>query len=217
MWGHGSVLKAVTTQAWGPKFVWLVPSQAHPKLGVIAHACIARAGEMEAGVSLGLPSQWVSCSMRDPVLNIREWKRGRVEENSSCWLLISHACGHTFVVIHSPTQAYMQVPTHKQTHMKNIYSFIDSYQEEIVVMHSARELVWRNTPGLRVSSFGPRQSVNEIPESFAHPFLILSQCSGLKNQAMESGSSSVLELDAQRTRPESLELSSHLPLFISVT
>lgn len=47
---------------------------------------------------------------------------------------------HTFVVIHSPTQAYIQVPTHKQTHMKNIYSFIDSYQEEIVVM-SARGLV----------------------------------------------------------------------------
>lgn len=51
-------------------------------------------------------------------------------------------------------------------------------------------------PALRVSSFGPRQSVNKIPESFTHPLLILSQCSGLKNQDMESGSSSVLELDA---------------------
>lgn len=57
MWGDGSVLKAVTAQARGPKFACLVPSRARTKLRVVAHACNPRAGEMEAIVSLGFASQ----------------------------------------------------------------------------------------------------------------------------------------------------------------
>lgn len=199
MWGDGSVLKAVTAQARGPKFVCLVPSRAHTKLRVVAHACNPRAGEMEARVPLGFASQWVPCSVRDPVSKIREWERERVEENSSCWLLIStHMC--TNLCGHPLTHTGLHTGTHSQTNTYAIYiyiySLIDRYQEEIVVTCSASGLAWWNTPTLHVSSFGPRQSANKIPESFTHPLLILSQCSGLKNQDTESSSSSVLELDA---------------------